>query len=135
MTRKLLDTTFLIHHWGGHDDVATYLESQPADATFFTTTLNLKEIAVGRRLVDQFDAAEIRRQFEWIRTVPVTESVAWETAALEAPLYADETIQRDRINSLSIDALVAGAAAELGATVVSKNVTDFETLDVPVESY
>jgi len=135
MTPKLLDTTFLIHHWGGHDDVAAYLESQPDGTSYLTTTLNLKELAVGRQLVGQFDAAEIRRQFEWVETVPITASIAWEIAALEAPLYADDGVQGDRINSLAIDAVVAGAAVERDATVVTKNDADFDALGVPVESY
>lgn len=135
MTRKLLDTTFLIHHWGGHDDVATYLESQPDETTYVTTTLNIKEVAVGRRLSGRFDAEEIRSQFEWVETVPISESVAWEAAALEAPLFEDETIQGERINALTSDVLIAGAATDLGATVVTKNVEDFRTLGVPVESY
>ena len=60
MDRKLLDTTFLIHHWGGRESVRSYLESQPEEVEYVTTTINLKEIAVGRMLVDEFDSVEIR---------------------------------------------------------------------------
>ncbi|MEY7851228.1 type II toxin-antitoxin system VapC family toxin [Natrarchaeobius sp. A-rgal3] len=135
MTVKLLDTTFLIHHWGGYPEVKSYLESQPNETEYITTTLNLKEIAVGRKLVGRFNPEEIRAQFEWVRTVPITSTTAWEIADVEAPLHRDETTNRDRINALAADAVVAGAAIEHEATVVSNNVDDFRALGVPVESY
>jgi predicted nucleic acid-binding protein len=134
MARKLLDTTFLIHHWGGHESVKSYLETQPQETEYVTTTINLKEIAVGRTLVDAFDPAEIRSQFAWVEVVPITPEIAWEVAEIEAALYRKE-MNQDRINSLAGDALIAGAAVELDATVVTENVDDFETLGVPTESY
>ena len=134
MARKLLDTTFLIHHWGGHESVKSYLESQPRGTEYVTTTINLKEIAVGRKLVGEFDPAEIRSQFEWVRVVPIIPEIAWEVAEIEAGLHRKE-LNQDRINSLAGDAIIAGAAVELGATVVTNNVEDFEVLGVPVETY
>ncbi len=135
MARKLLDTTFLIHHWGGRESVWAYLESQPDGTEYVTTTINLKEIAVGRTLADAFDPEEIETQFEWLRVVPITREAAWETAAIEARLHRDDATNRDRINSLAGDAVIAGAAAALDATVVTENVDDFQTLGVPVETY
>ena len=135
MATKLLDTTFLIHHWAGRDSVATYLEAQPAETEYVTTTINLKEIAVGRKLVDAFDPVEIRSQFEWVRVVPIDQEIAWETAALESRLYQMDTVNRDRINALAADAIIAGAAVALDATVVSNDVDDFRELGVPVEAY
>jgi hypothetical protein len=135
MARKLLDTTFLIHHWGGHESVASYLEAQPEGTEYLTTTVNLKEIAVGRKLVDAFDPVEIERQFEWVEVVPITPEIVWETAEIESRLHQDDGVNRDRINSLAGDAIVAGAAVELDATVVTNNVEDFRTLGVPTETY
>ncbi len=135
MARKLLDTTFLIHHWGGRESVRTYLESQPESTEFLTTTINLKEIAVGRKLVDAFDPDEISAQFGWVRVVPITPKTAWEIAEIEAQLHRADDVNRDRINALAGDAIIAGAAAELDATVVTDNVEDFRTLGVPVETY
>jgi predicted nucleic acid-binding protein len=66
---KLLDTTFLIHYWGGVDAVREYLEANE-DSEFVTTTLNLKEIAVGRELQGALDWHEIRSTFDWVRFVP-----------------------------------------------------------------
>lgn len=135
MAPKLLDTTFLIHHWGGRESVRSYLEAQPEGTEYVTTTINLKEIAVGRMLVDAFDPVEIRSQFEWARVVPITPAVAWEAARIEARLHRADGINRDRINSLAGDAIIAGAAADLGATVVTKDVEDFRALGVPAETY
>lgn len=135
METKLLDTTFLIHHWAGRDRVAAYLEAQSEATEYITTTINLKEIAVGRKLTGEFDPVEIRSQFEWVRVVSVTPEIAWEVADIEAQLYGDEAVNRDRINSLAGDAIIAGAASELGATVVTENVEDFERLGVDVKGY
>jgi predicted nucleic acid-binding protein len=44
-------------------------------------------------------------------------------------------VNRDRINALAGDAIIAGAAVDLNATVVTRNVEDFRTLGVPVETY
>ncbi len=46
---KLLDTTFLIHYWAGWEAVEDYLETHEEEE-FVTTTLNIKEIAVGREI-------------------------------------------------------------------------------------
>ena len=134
MARKLLDTTFLIHHWGGRESVKSYLEAQPRGTEYVTTTINLKEIAVGRKLVGEFDPAEIRSQFEWVDVIPITPEIAWEVAEIEAGLHRKD-VNQDRINSLAGDAIIAGAAVELDATVVTTNVEDFESLGVPTESY
>lgn len=135
MARKLLDTTFLIHHWGGRESVRSYLESQPEGTEYVTTTINLKEIAVGRKLVDAFDPEEIETQFEWVEVVPITTEIAWEIAEIEARLHRDEDVNRDRINSLAGDAVIAGAAVALDATVVTDNAADFRALGVPTETY
>jgi len=135
MAPKLLDTTFLIHHWGGRESVRSYLESQSDGTEYVTTTINLKEIAVGRKLVGEFDPVEIRSQFEWVRVVPITPGIAWEAAEIEARLHRAEGTNRDRIDSLAGDVIVAGAAADLDATVVTENVEDFRALGVPTEPY
>jgi len=135
MAPKLLDTTYLIHHWGGRESVRSYLESQPGETEYITTTINLKEIAVGRKLVGEFDPVEIRSQFEWVRVVPTTPAIAWETAEIEARLHRAEGTNQDRSDALAGDALVAGAAVDLGATVVTENAEDFRALGVPAETY
>ncbi|WP_424020051.1 PIN domain-containing protein (plasmid) [Halorientalis pallida] len=135
MTTKLLDTTFLIHYWAGRDAVASYLDAHEDEASFLTTTINLKEIAVGRQLQRQLDPAEIRATFDWLEIVPFRPAHAFVAAELEAPLHDDETTSSAEVNSLAADVLVAAVADEADATVVTRNVADFERLGVSVEGY
>lgn len=132
---KLLDTTFLIHYWGGHDAVQTYLAAN-VDAEFVSTTLNLKELAVGRALQGALDAAELDATFEWVEFLPFDRDHATAAPTLEAPLPRAEDIQQDEINSLAADLLIAAVAKTEGATVVTRNVGDFERFEgVTVETY
>ncbi|MUV90129.1 PIN domain-containing protein [Halapricum sp. CBA1109] len=132
---KLLDTTFLIRYWAGEDDVRAYLEGHE-EAEFATTTLNLKEIAVGRELQGKLDREEILATFEWVRIVPFSIDHAIAAGELEAALHRDESVNQDNINALTGDLLIAAVARERGATVVTENVEDFESFDgVAVETY
>ena len=74
---------------------------------------------------------------EWLRERPNeprdTPAIPWEVAEIEADLHRNVT-NRDRINSLAVEAIIAGTAVELDATIVT-SVDDFRTLDVPTESY
>ena len=135
MTTKLLDTTFLIHYWAGRDAVASYLDAHEDEATFMTTTVNLKEIAVGRKLQGELDPAEIRATFDWLEVVPFRPEHAFVAAELEAPLHDDGTTDRAEVNSLAADVLVAAVAEAADATVVTRNVADFERLGVGAERY
>jgi len=132
---KLLDTTFLIHYWGGDDAVASYLNAHE-DSEFITTTLNIKEIAVGRELQGQLSRPEIRSTFDWIRIVPFEAEHAFIAGELEATLHRDESVNRDNITALAGDLLIASLAKEQNATVVTENTVDFEGFDgVSVEGY
>jgi predicted nucleic acid-binding protein len=132
---KLLDTTFLVHYWGGVDAVAEYLEANE-DEEFLTTTLNLKEIAVGRALQDALDRHEIRSTFEWVTVVPFGVDHAFLAGELEAQLHRNPAINQDKINALTGDLFIAAIASEQTATVVTRNTEDFELFDgVSVESY
>ena len=135
MTTKLLDTTFLIHYWAGRDAVADYLAEREETATFLTSTINLKEIAVGRRLQGELDPAEIRATFDWVEVVPFRSEHAVVAADLEAPLHEDGSTNRAELNSLAGDVLVAAVAEAADATVVTKNTADFERLGVDAEAY
>lgn len=132
---KLLDTTFLVHYWAGRDTVKQYLERHE-ELEFITTTLNIKEIAVGRELQGYLSRHEILSTFEWLTIVPFQRDHAFVAGELEAQLHRDETVNQDRINSLIGDVLIAAVATETGATVVTENTDDFEMLDgVSVEEY
>lgn len=132
---KLLDTTFLIHYWAGRESVKTYLETH-ADTEFATTTLNLKEIATGRAIQGKLDRHELRSKFDWMTIIPFQFAHAIVAGELEAPLHTDDSTNRDEINALTGDVLIAAVAKDLGATVVTKNADDFERFDgVSAETY
>lgn len=132
---KLLDTTFLIHYWGGVEDVATYLDANE-EHEFITTPLNLKEIAVGRALQGELDEHEILSTFEWVRIVPFDTTHAFVAGDLEAQLHEDPAVNQDKINALAGDLLIAAVAKTTGATVVTQNSDDFEQFDeVTVDAY
>lgn len=132
---KLLDTTFLIHYWAGTEAVREYLEAHE-NTEFATTTLNIKEIAVGRKLQGKLDTQEILTRFEWTTIIPFRTEHAVLAGELEATLHETDVINRDRINALAGDVLIAAVAKDAGATVVTKNTGQFELFDgVAVESY
>lgn len=136
MTRKLLDTTFLVHYWAGTPAVANYLDEQADSTEFVTTTINLKEIAVGRKLQGEFDPFEIRSTFDWIDIVSFDADHALIAGELEATLRRGDDHNQDKINSLAADLLIAGVARDLDIPVVTRNVDDFELFDgVEVERY
>jgi predicted nucleic acid-binding protein len=136
---KLLDTTFLAHYYRGDPRVESFLdahESTAEDEDLVTTTVNVEEIAVGIHTVeDDPTEADVRSDLGWLTILPFETSDAFAAAAIEAELLADETVDRDRINALAGDILIAGAADRHDATVVTENVDDFEQLGVAVEGY
>jgi len=132
---KLLDTTFLVHYWGGIEAVSAYLEANE-EHEFVTTALNLKEIAVGRALQGALDRHEISSTLEWVTVVPFGADHAFLAGELEAQLHRDPAVDQDKINVLTGDLLIAAVARERNATVVTQNTDDFELFDdVSVESY
>jgi len=132
---KLLDTTFLIHYWGGVADIRQYLDANE-EHEFVTTTLNLKEIAVGRAIQGELDEHEIQSTFGWVTIVPFDTARAFVAGELEAELHRDPQINQDKINALAGDLLIAAVAKETGATVVTQNTDDFERFDgITTENY
>ena len=132
---KLLDTTFLIHYWAGNQDAKDYLE-QHSESEFVTTTLNIKEIAVGRELQGKLNRQEILTTFEWLTLIPLQADHAFIAAELEAELHRENSVNQDKINALAGDILIAGVAKDMGATVITENTTDFERFDtISVDGY
>ena len=132
---KLLDTTFLTHYWAGHERARDYLERNE-EFELITTTLNIKEIAVGRALQGELDRHEILETFEWVNIMPFQTEHAFLAGQLETELHRDESVNQDKINSLTGDVLIASVAKETEATVVTENKDDFESLGgVSVETY
>ena len=136
MTRKLLDTTFLIHYWGGRPAAKEYLGTHEQTADFLTTTLNIKELAVGRALQGALDRVEIASKFGWLSIVPFELDHAVAAGQIEAALRQELDPNQDRINALTGDLLIAAVAKAENAAVVTRNIDDFEALDdVSVETY
>lgn len=135
---KLLDTTFLVHHYRGNERVERYLaEHDPrTDGDLFTTTINLKEIAVGVHLVESDPTlADVVSDFGWLDVVSFQVEDAHIAGAIEARLLEDESIPGDRLNALTGDLFVAAVARRRDATVVTENEEDFRVLQVPTEAY
>ncbi|SDJ99037.1 type II toxin-antitoxin system VapC family toxin [Natronorubrum texcoconense] len=136
MTRKLLDTTFLIHYWAGTPAVEDYLDEHEQTTEFVTTPINLKEIVVGRTLQGKFDRTEIHSTFEWVDIVPFGSEHAFHAGELEAELRSTDGHNQDKLNSLTADLLIAAVAKALDIPVVTRNTDDFELLGgVDVETY
>lgn len=135
---KLLDTTFLVHHYRGNERVETYLSGHDprVDGDLFTTTINLKEVAVGTHLLeDDPTIADLVSDFGWLDIEPFGIEDAHHAGAIQARLVEDDTVPADRITALSGDLLIAAAARRRDATIVTENLADFETLGVPIEEY
>jgi len=130
---KLLDTTFLVDHQRGDEDVAEFLERQDSNEKLVTSSINLKEIAVGKMMVEEptprFD--DVLADFGWLTVEPFDETQALEAARVETELRDSG----DYEPSLSADILIAGVARDLNAPVVTRNISDFKKIGVDVERY
>lgn len=136
MSKKLLDTTFLIHYWGGRERAESYLEANEASSDFLTTTLNLQEIAIGLEFSGDLDPVTVGTVFDWVEFVPFEPKHAYEAARLETTIRRDDSINGDKLNELTADVLIAAVGKHRNATIVTENVEDFELIDgVDVESY
>jgi hypothetical protein len=98
---------------------------------FFISVVTLMELETGVRLVERRDAKQGAMLRSWLddkvlpgfagRILPVDEAVVLRCAALHVP---DPRPERD--------ALIAATALVHGMTLVTRNVTDFEPMSVPL---
>ncbi len=132
---KLLDTTVLVDHQRGEDAVALYLgEVEDENEALATTTVNLKEISVGKMMLEEPRPGieDVLGDFGWLEVIPFSERDALEAASIEAGLRDAGEYRR----GLAADLLIAGAARARDATVVTRDVSDFELFEgVETESY
>ena len=131
---KLLDTTFLVDYERGEEAVAEYLEANEA-AEFVTSALCVKELAVGKHIVGDPTLADVLAPYGWLEVVPFRTDHAVAAGEMEAELHADESVNRDYINAVAGDLLIAAVARTMDATVVTNNRDDFGRFDVTVEGY
>lgn len=124
--RFVLDTTVLIDHAHGHEGVADLLDrlfSEPND--LYTCDIVVAEALSGGSDQELAVIRTLIRALEYVATVP------------DAAAWAGESRRTRRVvgpRSLA-DALIAGVAWDLGATVVTRNPRDFEAQGVPVLGY
>jgi len=131
---KLLDTTFLIDYLSGDAGVESYLETHE-DTDLVTTTINIKELAVGARMAGDGGKHDLLSRFGWLRIHPFTVDHAIRAGQIESDLRADGAIPSERIDDLTGDILIAAVAADADGTVITRNTTDFELLGVDTERY
>lgn len=120
------------------DRVEEYLSTHDprSDEDLFTTTINLKEVAVGVHLHREDPSfMDVVADLGWLNVVPFEARDAHHAGAIEAERQADESIDANRLNALASDVLIAAVARRRDATVVTENVRDFRVFDVPVERY
>jgi|APHM01.1.fsa_nt_gi Predicted nucleic acid-binding protein, contains PIN domain len=131
---KLFDTTFLIDYLTGDEGTESYLETH-ADLDLVTTTINIKELAVGAGLAGDSTKHDLLSEFGWLRIIPFTVDHAVRAGQIEANLRADGTVSSQQVDAHSGDILIAAVAAEHDATVITRNTVDFGILGIDTEPY
>jgi len=127
MTRYLLDSTFLIDHLRGSPDAVRRLREMNASGDDpIVTDITVTELWSGRRPGSEPEIERFLRYIEFVHPGP-------ETARL-AGVWRAEAREKGRTIGTP-DALIAASAVDLGATVLTRNVRDFERMPVHVETY
>lgn len=125
MTRYLLDTTVLIAHLRGDEDVASFvLDLTSRGHSLCVSCVNVAEIERGIRPRERKAAGAFLDRLALLVTT--------KEAAARAGRYQAEFDKRGQTIHLA-DALVAGTARVHGAVVVTDNVADFPMRDMRVQ--
>lgn len=123
MTRFLLDTTVLIDHLRGDDDIAGLLSLLQRGHSLCISCVNVAEVERGLQPKERRAAEALLDRLEYLPTTM--------EAAQRAGGYQADWIRKGRTVHLA-DALVAGTARAHGAVLVTDNVTDFPMKDMRV---
>ena len=125
MTRYLLDTTVLVAHLRGDQEVTGFiLDLTSRGHTACVSCVNVAEIERGIRPKERKAATALLDRLAFLVTT--------EEAAVRAGRYQSEFERRGRTVHLA-DALVAGTARVHGAVLVTDNVADFPMGDLQVQ--
>jgi predicted nucleic acid-binding protein len=123
----VLDSSFLIDHLRSDPAALArlermYVEGDDPIVTAVTTT----EVWAGRTAEGDPAIEAFLRYFEYVHAGPSTARLAgeWRAKAREVGLTLNAP-----------DAIIAATAHDLGATVLTRNVRDFEPTPVRVETY
>lgn len=124
MTRYLLDTTVLISHLRGDDDVAdALLTLLQRGHSLATSCVNIAEVERGLQPRERRAAHALLDRLEFLPTT--------REAATRAGRYQADWGRRGRTIHLA-DALVAGTARAHGAVLLTDNIEDFPMRDIRV---
>lgn len=125
--KYVLDSTFLIDHLRSVPAALMRLDDMYAAGDDpIVTSLTTTEVWSGRRIDGDPTIKAFLRYIEYVHPGPDTARLAgeWRAAA------------KERGRALDVpDALIAATAHDLGATVLTRNVRDFELTPVRVETY
>ncbi len=126
MAVYLLDASFLIDHLRGVTAATDRFRAiNEGGETLLVCDVSAAEVWSGRRS-EHREVDRLLRYLEFVQPGPATSKLAgvWRADA------------RLRGRSLDIpDALIAASAFELGAAVLTRNVRDFESTPVRIETY
>jgi hypothetical protein len=124
VTRYLLDTTVLVAHLRGDEEISQLLlDLVAAGHVLCVSCVNVAEIERGIRPRERKAATALLDRLTFLATT--------EEAAVRAGRYLAELGKRGRTLHLA-DALVAATARVHGAVLVTDNVADFPMRDVRV---
>jgi predicted nucleic acid-binding protein len=124
VTRYLLDTTVLIAHLRGDEEVTSFMLGLSARGHgLCVSCVNVAEVERGIRPKERKAATVLLDRLAFLVTT--------EEAAIRAGRYQAELQRRGRTLHLA-DALVAGTARVHGAVLVTDNVADFPMRDIRV---
>jgi predicted nucleic acid-binding protein len=125
VTRYLLDTTVLVSHLRGNEDVAAFLLGMLSRGhSLCTSCVNVAEIERGIR---PKEAKETRGLLDHLDFLVTTKE-----AATRAGRYQADLEKRGQTLHLA-DALIAGTARAHGAILITDDVKDFPLADIRVQ--
>lgn len=122
LTRYLLDTTALIAHLRGDEQVRTFLLRLLAEGhSLGTSGVNIAEVVRGLRPKERKAAAGLLDKLDFLE---ITREAAWRAGRYQADF------QRQGRTIHTADALIAGTARVHGAVLATDNLDDFPMTDV-----
>lgn len=127
MTRYLLDSTFVIDHLRSMPDAVARLEAMYASGDDpIVSSITTAEVWAGSGGTADAALAAFLEFIEYVHAGPPTARLAGEWRA--------DARRRGRHLEVT-DALIAATAHHLDATVLTRNVRDFELTPVRIETY
>ena len=122
----LLDTTFLVDHLRGDEDVTRFFRDLVGEGHVLgTTCVNVAEVERGIRPKERKATDTLLRRLRFFDTT--------REAARRAGRYQAE-FERRGVTIHTADALIAGTARAHGAILLTNNANDFPMRDIRIEA-